>query len=178
MLSALAGVVGLRMFTHYRMEPIVEGTNYGAPLNAASTPELAQVKHMMYEQQSHLLALEKELKEEKAKVSQLEVNNRDLSSGVAHLVLYHIGPTEKAPRDITSSPLISSSPISQGSEWLIVPEEGENKRSTLLTFPVIHKAEVEEASSGGGGSSSSFGGSDSGWFTPERHSLSFKGSRV
>ena len=85
------------------MEPIVEGTNCGAPLNTVSTPKLVQVKHMMYEQQSHLLTLKKELKEEKAKVFQLEVNNWELSSRVTHLVLYHIGPTEKALRDITSS---------------------------------------------------------------------------
>ena len=86
---------GLNIY-HYKVEPIVEGTNCGAPLNTVSTPELAQVKHMMYEQQNQLLSLEKELKEEKAKVLQLEVNNRDLSNGVAHLVLYHVGPTEKA----------------------------------------------------------------------------------
>ena len=199
----------------------MEGTNCGAPLNAVSTPELAQVKHMMYEQQSRLLTLEKELKEEKANVFQLEVNNRELSSRVAHLVLYHIGPTEKALRDIASSllpfifgcrseefrckssspgdgsfgkafvggagsggssssssvpSLVSNSPISQGLEWLIVPEEGTHKRPMLSAFPVINKAEVEEASSGGRESSLSSGGSESGWFSPERHSLSFKGS--
>ena len=87
----------------YRVEPIMEGTNCGVPLNAVSTPELAQVKHMMYEQQNRLLTLEKELKKEKAKVSQLEVNNRELSSGIVHLVLHHIGPIEKALRDIASS---------------------------------------------------------------------------
>ena len=208
---------------HYKVEPIVEGTNCGAPLNAVLTPELAQVKHMLYEQNSCLLSMEKELKEEKAKVLQLEVNNRELSSGVAHLVLYHIGPTEKALRDITtsllpflfrcrskefgcksSSPrdgsfgeafaggagsghssssssvpsLVSNSPISRGLEWLIVLEEGENKRSTLLAFLVIHKEEVEEALSGGGRSSISSGGSEFGWFSPEQRTLSFEGSKL
>ena len=66
----------------YKVEPIVEGTNCGAPLNAASTPELAQVKHMLYEQNSCLLALEKELKEEKAKVAKLEVNEKDMAGGI------------------------------------------------------------------------------------------------
>ena len=81
---------------HYKVEPIVEGTNCGAPLNAASTPELAQVKHMMYEQQNRLLSLEKELKDEKAKVAQLEVINQDMLAGIIHLITHHIGPTEKA----------------------------------------------------------------------------------
>ena len=208
---------------HYRVEPIVEGTNCGAPLNAVSTPKLAQVKHMMYKQQNCLLTLEKELKEEKAKVLQLEVNNRELSSRITHLVLCHIGPTEKALKDIASSllpfifgcqseefrckssspgdgssgeafvggagsgnssstssvpSLVSNSPISRGLEWSIVPEEGENKRSMLSTFPVIHKAEVEEALSGGGGSAISSGGSEFGWFSPEQHTLSFKGGKL
>ena len=88
---------------HYKVEPIVEGTNCGTPLNTVSTPELAQVKHLMYEQQNHLLTLEKELKEEKVKVLQLEVNNQELSSRIAHLVLHHVGPTEEALRNIASS---------------------------------------------------------------------------
>ena len=33
---------------HYKVEPIVEGTTCGALLNAASTSELVQVKHMLY----------------------------------------------------------------------------------------------------------------------------------
>ena len=48
---------GAKDVYHYKVEPIVEGTNCGVPLNAASTPELVQVKHMMYEQQSCLLAV-------------------------------------------------------------------------------------------------------------------------
>ena len=59
---------------HYKVEPILEGTNCGAPLNTASTLELVQVKHMLYEQNNQLMAMEKELKEEKIKVAKLEVN--------------------------------------------------------------------------------------------------------
>ena len=70
--------------------------------------------------------------------------------------------------------LVSSSPVSQGLEWLIVPEEGMHERSMLSAFLVINEAEVEEASSGGGESSPGSGGFESGWFSPERCSLSYK----
>ena len=93
----------------YKVEPIVEGTNCGAPLNTALTPELAQVKHMLYEQNNCLLMLEDKLKK-KAKVVKLEVNVKDMAGGIIHLIEGHFAPSEKALRGVATTllPLIFS----------------------------------------------------------------------
>ena len=198
----------------------MEGTNCGAPLNAALTPELAQVQHMLYEQNQRLMATEKELMEEKAKVVKLEVNENDMAGGIIHLIKGHFGPSEKALRDVTTAllPLIfgcwsmvfgckvvcpfrwilgnafvggagsgdsssrsSSSKTIDRSDLLETGELerrgeiGEGERATLSPFLFINKAQIEEGSAGGGGSSFSSGESGSGWFSPERCFLSFKG---
>ena len=209
---------------HYKVEPIVEGTTCGAPLGAVSTPELAQVKHMLYEQNNHLLVMGKELKEEKVKVVKLEVNKKDMAGGIIHLIEGHFGPSEKALRGVATtllplifgcrstvfgcngssapsdgsfgnafaggarsggssssssiSPLLSNSPVSRRLEWSIVSEEGEGERAVLLPFLIVNEVQIEKGSAGGGGSPFSSGESGSGWFSPERCSLSFEGSRV
>ena len=70
----------------------MEGTNCGAPLNTASTPKLAQVKHLLCEQNNLLLSM-KELYE---KVKKLEVNISKMAGGIVHLISNHIDLSEKA----------------------------------------------------------------------------------
>ena len=186
-----------------------------------STPELAQVKHLLYEQGNCLFALEKELADEK-EVAQLEVNNQDMVAGIVHLIKNHFGPSEKVLQGVTitllpllfgchsefrcegtipsdgslgrafaggaksgssssssSIPsLLSNSPVSRRSEWSAIPEEGESERASLLPFEVVNEAQVEEGSGGRRNSSISSGGTGSRWFSPERCSLSYKGSGV
>ena len=129
----------------YKVEPIVD--NCGAPLNTASTPELAQVKHMLYEQNNRLLVMEKELKEKKAKVAKLEVNEKDMAGGIIHLIEGHFGPSEKALRGVTTALL----PLIFGC-WSTVFGCGD---SSVPSDGSFGNAFVGGAGSGGSSSSSS-----------------------
>ena len=59
----------------YRVEPIVEGTNAGGHMDVVSTPELANLGHLVYQMNNKLVFLEKRLVEEEQKVAELEVIN-------------------------------------------------------------------------------------------------------
>ena len=100
--SGLAGGVELLTFIIIILSLLLRDQLW-APLNAVSTSKLAQVKHMLYEQNNHLLSLEEELKKEKKKVETLEVNNKDMMEGIIHPIEHHIGPSEKAIRGVTTS---------------------------------------------------------------------------
>ena len=66
---------GARDEYHYRVEPIVEGTNAGGHMEVASTPELANLGHLVYQLNNKVAFLEQRLGEEEKKVATLEVNN-------------------------------------------------------------------------------------------------------
>ena len=80
----------------YRVEPIVEGTNAGGHMEVASTPELANLGHLVYQLNNKVAFLEQRLGEEEKKVAVLEVNNRELAVGFKHLMEFHVGPSETA----------------------------------------------------------------------------------
>ena len=82
----------------YRVEPIVEGTNAGGHMEVASTPELANLGHLVYQLNNKVAFLEQRLGEEEKKVAGLEVINRELAVGFEHLMEFHVGPSEAALR--------------------------------------------------------------------------------
>ena len=86
---------GARDEYRYRVEPIVEGTNAGGHMEVASTPELANLGHLVYQLNNKVAFLEQHLGQEK-KVAELEVINRELAVGYAHLMEFHVGPSETA----------------------------------------------------------------------------------
>ena len=59
----------------YQVEPIVEGTNAGGHMEVASTPELANLGHLVYQLNNKVAFLEKQLGDEERKVAELEVIN-------------------------------------------------------------------------------------------------------
>ena len=59
----------------YRVEPIVEGTNAGGHMGVASTPELANLGHLVYQLNNKVAFLECHLGDEEGKVAELEVIN-------------------------------------------------------------------------------------------------------
>ena len=87
---------GARDEYRYRVEPIVEGTNAGGHMDVASTPELANLGHLVYQLNNKVAFLEQRLGEEERKVATLEVNNRELAVGFEHLMEFHVGPSETA----------------------------------------------------------------------------------
>ena len=82
----------------YWVEPIVEGTNTGGHMEVASTPELANLGHLVYQLNNKVAFLERRLGEEEKKVATLEVNNRELAVGFEHLMEFHVGSSETALR--------------------------------------------------------------------------------
>ena len=66
---------GARDEYRYQVEPIVEGTNAGGHMEVASTPELANLGHLVYQLNNKVAFLEQRLGEEEKKVATLEVNN-------------------------------------------------------------------------------------------------------
>ena len=82
----------------YWVEPIVEGTNTGGHMDVASTPELANLGYLVYQMNNKWSFLEKCLVEEEKKVAELEVINQELAVGYAHLMEFHVGPSETALR--------------------------------------------------------------------------------
>ena len=80
----------------YQVEPIVEGTNAGGHTEVASTPELANLGHLVYQLNNKLAFLEQCLGQEEKKVAELEVINWELAVGYAHLMEFHVGPSETA----------------------------------------------------------------------------------
>ena len=66
-------------------------------MEVASTPELANLGHLVYQLNNKVAFLEQRLGEEK-KVATLEVNNRELVVGFEHLMEFHVGPSETALR--------------------------------------------------------------------------------
>ena len=81
---------------HYRVEPIVEGTNTGGYMECASTPELANLGHLVYQLNNKLVFVERCLVDEEKKVAELEVINQELAVGYSHLMEFHVGPSETA----------------------------------------------------------------------------------
>ena len=81
---------------HYQVEPIVEGTNAGGHMEVASTPELANLGHLVYQLNNKVAFLEQRLGQEEKKVAELEVINRELAVGFEHLMEFHVGPSETA----------------------------------------------------------------------------------
>ena len=77
-------------------EPIVEGTNASGYLEAASTPKLANLGHLVYQLNNKVAFLEQRLGSEEKKVAELEVINWELAVGYAHLMEFHVGPSEAA----------------------------------------------------------------------------------
>ena len=59
----------------YWVEPIVEGTNAGGHMEVASTPELVNLGHLVYQLNNKVAFLEQRLGEEEKKVADLEVIN-------------------------------------------------------------------------------------------------------
>ena len=59
----------------YQVEPIVEGTNAGGHMEVASTPELANLGHLVYQLNNKVAFLEQRLGQEEKKVAELEVIN-------------------------------------------------------------------------------------------------------
>ena len=59
----------------YRVEPIVEGTNAGGYMECASTQELANLGHLVYQLNDKLVFFECCLADEEKKVAELEVIN-------------------------------------------------------------------------------------------------------
>ena len=59
----------------YRVEPIVEGTNASGYMEVASTPELANLGHLVYQLNNKLAFFERRLIDEEKKVAELEVIN-------------------------------------------------------------------------------------------------------
>ena len=66
---------GARDEYRYQVEPIVEGTNASGHMEVASTPELANLGHLVYQLNNKVAFLEQCLGEEEKKVAVLEVNN-------------------------------------------------------------------------------------------------------
>ena len=89
---------GARDEYRYRVEPIVEGTNAGGHMEVASTPELANLGHLVYQLNNKVAFLEQRLGQEEKKVADLEVINRELAVGFEHLMEFHVGPSETALR--------------------------------------------------------------------------------
>ena len=87
---------GARDEYRYQVEPIVEGTNAGGHMEVASTPELANLGHLVYRLNNKVAFLEQRLGEEEKKVASLEVNNQELAVGFKHLMEFHVGPSETA----------------------------------------------------------------------------------
>ena len=87
---------GARDEYRYRVEPIVEGTNAGGHMEVASTPELVNLGHLVYQLNNKVAFLEQRLGQEEKKVADLEVNNRELAVGFEHLMEFHVGPSETA----------------------------------------------------------------------------------
>ena len=83
---------------HYQVEPIVEGTNTGGHMEVASTLELANLGHLVYQLNNKVAFLEQRLGQEEKKVAELEVINRELAVGYLHLMEFHVGPSETALR--------------------------------------------------------------------------------
>ena len=82
----------------YRVEPIVEGTNASGHMEVASTPELANLGHLVYQLNNKVAFLEQRLGQEEKKVAELEVINQELAVGYSHLMEFHVGPSEAALR--------------------------------------------------------------------------------
>ena len=80
----------------YWVEPIVEGTNAGGHMEVASTPELANLGHLVYQLNNKVAFLEQRLGQEEKKVAELEVINQELAVGFVHLMEFHVGPSETA----------------------------------------------------------------------------------
>ena len=85
------------------MEPIVEGTNAGGYMECASTPKLANLGHLVYQLNNKLVFFERQLADEEKKVAELEVINWELAVGYAHLMEFHVGPSEAALRATTTT---------------------------------------------------------------------------
>ena len=85
------------------MEPIVEGTNAGGYMECASTPKLANLGHLVYQLNNKLVFFECQLADEEKKVAELEVINWELAVGYAHLMEFHVGPSEAALRATTTT---------------------------------------------------------------------------
>ena len=82
----------------HQVEPIVEGMNVGGHMEVASTPELANLGHLVYQLNNKVAFLEQCLVQEEKKVVELEVINRELAVGYSHLMEFHVGPSEAALR--------------------------------------------------------------------------------
>ena len=80
----------------YCVEPMVEGTNAGGYMEAASTPKLANLGHLVYQLNNKLVFFKRCLADEEKKVAELEVINQELAVGYAHLMEFHVGPSETA----------------------------------------------------------------------------------
>ena len=65
-------------------------------MDVASTPELANLGHLVYQLNNKLVFLECCLVDEEKKVVELEVINQELAVGYAHLMEFHVGPSETA----------------------------------------------------------------------------------
>ena len=55
----------------YRVEPIVEGTNASGHVEVASTPELVNLGHLVYQLNNKVAFLEQRLGQEEKKVAEL-----------------------------------------------------------------------------------------------------------
>jgi hypothetical protein len=82
----------------YNVEPIVEGSDVGGFLHAASTPELAQLRYQFEQEKMKREEAEKEMKKLKNVVATLEVNFRTLGAAFGHVIEEHILPIEVALR--------------------------------------------------------------------------------
>ena len=67
-------------------------------MEVASTPELANLGHLVYQLNNKVAFLEQRLGQEEKKVAELEVINRELAVGYSHLMEFHVGPSEAALR--------------------------------------------------------------------------------
>ena len=74
----------------------MEGTNAGGHMEVASTPELANLGHLVYQLNNKVAFLEQCLGQEEKKVVDLEVNNQELAVGFEHLMEFHVGLSETA----------------------------------------------------------------------------------
>ena len=81
----------------------MEGTNASGYLEATSTPELANLGHLVYQLNNKVAFLEQRLCSEEKKVADLEVINQELAVGYAHLMEFHLGPSEAALRVAASA---------------------------------------------------------------------------
>ena len=119
---------GARDEYHYWVKPIVEGTNAGGHMEVASTPELVNLGHLVYQLNNKVAFLEQRLGQEEKKVAELEVINWELAVGYSHLMEFHVGPSETALRAAATAFLpflFGCKSVKFGCEESALPSDGQ-----------------------------------------------------